>query len=420
MPSVLRTATALTCLTIGLSAPAMAQNINGDDLILSGEITQNGIGTNFFNGNYSSFNGSMCVGNSCTAVEANGLGNPSIKLKWSEPQILMDDTSNVAFNDRDWRIGPARNGAARVFIIMDEGNDWNDSNEVIPFSIVGGAPENAFWLAADGDLGLGTSIPLSDLHIVGAADASMRLETVTDPQSWELYSAADLGIIDRTNLTEPFRIEPGAPTDTMHLGNNGNVGIGTDTPSAPLHVQRTDNTARLLIEDTGSSGAQELFKLSNNGGSYFTFENAAAGTTWFFTHENAAPNRFIIADGVADGPEMTLTADGDLTIPGQLFTGGSCAAGCDRVFDEDYPLPTIAEQAKMMRANKHLPAVGPTPEDGPFNITAMTGGMLNELEKAHLYIAELEERDRVRAAENAAQDARIARLEALVADLAAR
>ena len=122
---------------------------------------------------------------------------------------------------------------------------------------------------------------------------------------------------------------------------------------------------------------------------------------------------FIIADAVADGPEMSLTAEGDLTIPGQLFTAGSCAAGCDRVFDADYPLPSIPEQAAMMRAKKHLPAVGPTPEDGPFNITAMTGGMLNELEKAHLYIAALP-------AENAAQHDRIARLEALVADLAAR
>jgi hypothetical protein len=112
-----------------------------------------------------------------------------------------------------------------------------------------------------------------------------------------------------------------------------------------------------------------------------------------------------------------------VTIPGQLFTAGSCAAGCDRVFDADYPLPTIAEQAALMRAKKHLPAVGPTPEEGPFNITAMTGGMLNELEKAHLYIAELHADLATQRSENAALKAvqndltlRLEKLEARFAD----
>ncbi|WP_425102433.1 hypothetical protein [Tropicibacter sp. S64] len=176
----------------------------------------------------------------------------------------------------------------------------------------------------------------------------------------------------------------------------------------PLHVWREDGTAAVKVENDPSSptAAREMFNMTNNGGSYFTLDNSLSKTTWYFVHENAAPNRFIITDGVADGPEMTLTAEGDLTILGQLFTAGSCAAGCDRVFDAGYPLSSIPEQAALMKALKHLPNVGPTPEDGPFNLTQMTGGMLNELEKAHLYIAELEER--------------VVRLEALVSALSAQ
>ncbi|OWU80776.1 hypothetical protein ATO6_24490, partial [Oceanicola sp. 22II-s10i] len=117
--------------------------------------------------------------------------------------------------------------------------------------------------------------------------------------------------------------------------------------------------------------------------------------------------------------EMRLTPAGNMHIKGQLFTGGSCAAGCDRVFDADYPLPTIAEQAAMMREKRHLPNVGPTPEEGPFNITAMTRGMLNELEKAHLYIAQLDARERSQQARIDAQSEALALLQAQVDSLMA-
>ncbi|MFW2545669.1 hypothetical protein ACN2XU_23860 [Primorskyibacter sp. 2E107] len=99
-------------------------------------------------------------------------------------------------------------------------------------------------------------------------------------------------------------------------------------------------------------------------------------------HENSGRNRFIITDGVDHEAEMTLTADGDRTIPGQIFTAGSCAAGCDRVFDATYPLPSLEQQMTAICATGHLHNVGPTDEDRPFNLSSMSTGMLNELEKA--------------------------------------
>ncbi|MCF3596473.1 hypothetical protein LZG00_21015, partial [Rhodobacteraceae bacterium LMO-12] len=41
---------------------------------------------------------------------------------------------------------------------------------------------------------------------------------------------------------------------------------------------------------------------------------------------------------------------------------------------------------------RHLPNVGPTAESGPMNLSDKIGGMLNELEKAHIYIGELHDR----------------------------
>jgi hypothetical protein len=45
-----------------------------------------------------------------------------------------------------------------------------------------------------------------------------------------------------------------------------------------------------------------------------------------------------------------------------------------------------------MWQNGHLPNIGPTPEDQPINVSDKLGRMLNELEKAHIYIDQLHRR----------------------------
>ncbi|MFW2542790.1 hypothetical protein ACN2XU_09120 [Primorskyibacter sp. 2E107] len=354
-----------------------------------------------------SIDGKICFGTECTASES---FPPTVEVMIKAPdnRFYINDTSTVAGDPtNDWALvfnDESQNGE-EYFEVYDV-----DSDSVL-MHLAAGAREDSIFLDSNSNVGFGTSIPLSNLHIVDGTQPTFRLEETSSGQSWEFLNGGDLGIIDRSNLTEPFRIVPGSPTDTMHLEANGFVGLGTDQPAARLHVSSANGTAKVLVEDTGPKAVREMFAMKNNGGSYFTFDNTDSGTTWYFVHENNAPNRFIITDAVADGPEMTLTADGDLTIEGELFTAGSCAAGCDRVFDADYPLPTIAEQGAMMREMKHLPNVGPTPEDGPFNLTRMSGGMLNELEKAHLYIGQLSDALEAQQRVNADLEARLARIE---------
>ncbi|WP_425097932.1 hypothetical protein [Tropicibacter sp. S64] len=400
-----------------LVAPlALAQDLHNTDVVISGKITQNGSSTNYFNGSMSSFNGTMCVGSSCQTSESNGTGSPPLKLKYTTTDIIFEDTSTTpGIQSGDWRlkINDSGSGIDR-FTIKDE-----DDNTT-PFTVENAAPNDTLWIGSDGQIGFRTSIPEKDLHLKAAIDPTLRLEQTGTARKWDVVGGQNFTVQDRTlSGSLPFQIESNTPTSTLYLDNAGRVGIGYASPQAKLHVRAPGS--KIIVEDSSAAPAvREMFLMQNNGGSYFTLDNTASGTTWYFTHEQNSPNRFIITDGVADGPEMTLTAEGDLTIQGQLFTAGSCSAGCDRVFDADYPLPSIAEQAAMMREMKHLPNVGPTPEDGPFNLTAMTGGMLNELEKAHLYIAELHGENAALEARVTAQDARLAELEALVRSLAAR
>src|SRR3712207_3000509 len=63
----------------------------------------------------------------------------------------------------------------------------------------------------------------------------------------------------------------------------------------------------------------------------------------------------------------------------------------DHVFEREYPLESIEEHAAAMTENKHLAAVPPTQRDAEGNMiandTARLRGLLEELEKAHIYLA---------------------------------
>ncbi|MFW2543506.1 hypothetical protein ACN2XU_12745 [Primorskyibacter sp. 2E107] len=325
------------------------------------------------------------------------------------PRIDVSDTSGTSPGDRDWALQFNDPGGLFDYFAIEDGG-----TNTIPFQIMGGAPPASFVMASDGKIGMGTAIPQTNLHMADPNTVALRMEPGgAGGRIWEVIATGgSFNLRDYTSGQVPFSIYQNAPSYSLSVYHTGNVGMGTQAADTALHVTRDDGTAAIKVENTEASGqgVREMFRMVNEGGSYFTLANTVTDNEWYFVHENNTQGRFMVnhSDG---GLQMALTRSGDMTLMGELYTAGSCAAGCDRVFDEDYPLPTIAEQAALMRANKHLPNVGPTPEDGPFNITAMTGGMLNELEKAHLYIAELHGENEAQAAQIAAMAARLEALE---------
>ncbi|KMK63999.1 hypothetical protein [Puniceibacterium sp. IMCC21224] len=233
---------------------------------------------------------------------------------------------------------------------------------------------------------------LTETLLLRGTDTAIRFDDVSSDggptNDWQIL-ANDVGnsaaainrfsIMNRSENTTPFTIEGPAPVNSLYVAGNGDVGLGASLPQDDLHLQG-GSTSSLRMGIAGSDGSA-AFRLSAN----------AFGLNFQATGRNVTNPTFrslltILSSadhGVVQISNDDLILTGDLTIEGDLFTHGSvCAAGCDRVFDADYPLPTIAEQAAQMRSARHLPNVGPTDEDGPFNVTQKVGGMLNELEKA--------------------------------------
>ncbi|MFZ5964902.1 hypothetical protein ACOXXX_18310 [Thalassococcus sp. BH17M4-6] len=352
------------------------------------------------------FRAGACLGQSCSPEP---LSYGALQIDDPEAAILF------GANDGDWSI-EASQGAGSIFTIRDGAFD-----DAI-FSLEAGAPQSAFWLAASGRVGMGTAIPQAALHIFENTGPAIRMEKGNSggatPQSWEL--GVDPGrfvLRDVDTGNAPLSVHEGAPQAALAVDPGGDIGLGTLFPTAALHLIRADNTAQLLVEDTGASGAQEMLKLSNNGGSYFTFENAAAGTTWFFTHEDASPNRFIIADAVADGPEFTLTAGGDVTIPGNFISGNTTLNVPDYVFADDYALRPLSEVAAFIADNKHLPDVPSAADiaEHGLDMTDMQMRLLQKVEELTLYTLEQEAARRAQETELAGMRQEIAALRALLA-----
>lgn len=189
-----------------------------------------------------------------------------------------------------------------------------------------------------------------------------------------------------------------AQTGVLFVKNN-NVGVHTSNPVQEFHLNDGP--------DTNANGA---------------FRISTASHAWDFATINNI-GAFRISKLGTGTSEFTLAANGALTITGSLKTGGTTCGGggCDLVFQPGTDLLSLREHADSMWALGYLPAVGPTPEMMPINLTEKVGGILHELELSHIYIEQLHQRletsDDVIAnlrAENSAIQARLQLIEKLL------
>jgi hypothetical protein len=359
--------------------------------------------------------GSLCVGFDC--INNENFGFDTIRLKENNTRIKFEDTSVGTFPSTDWQLtaNDSASGGQNRFSIEDVTAARN------PFTIEGGATTNSIYVDSTGRVGFRTSTPVLDLHVSTSNTPGIRLEQNSSggftAQTWDIAgNEANFFVRDVTGGSRlPFRIRPGAPTSSIDISADGDVGIGTASPDASLHVEGSDAATNVLVEETNAAVAtRSLLTLTNNGGAGFSLINANSGQQWRIDTGGADFNITLIGTGeLAD-----IDTAGNMTIVGSLTTGGpTCGGGCDFVFDPAFPLESIEEHAEQMFANRYLPAVGPTQPEVAFNVTEKTGAMLNELEKAHIYIAQLNERVKQKDDELSSLQERLAALEEALAEL---
>lgn len=203
-----------------------------------------------------------------------------------------------------------------------------------------------------------------------------------------------------------------AAAERMRITSSGNVGIGTTNPWSPLHVANAKVSLTLQdIEHLGSdpgygssirftdSAGEPVAYLGDGGSSMLMqFRTMIPGYRLAF---GSGQNYQLVLDPSGNvgintaNPGAALDVNGDLSVKGPIYQRGT-VLHADYVFEPDYKLETIEEHNQFMWQEKHLKAVpkAAKTEDGQeiVEVGARGKGVLEELEKAHIYIAQLNER----------------------------
>ncbi len=327
--------------------------------------------------------GSLCVGFDC--VNGESFGFDTIRMKENNIRIKAQDTSNTAsFPSTDWQLtfNETNNGGANKFSVDDV------SASRTPFTIEGGAPSHSLYVDDGGRIGLGTSTPVVELHVKDGDTPTLRLEqdgsSGFTPQTWDVAgNETNFFVRDVTSGSDlVLRLRAGAPANSIFVDTDGDVGMGTSSPAAQLHVNDTDTRMRIESTAAGNNAAVDL--ISNN--------NGAGSGTWQII-SRGGDGAFAINDSDASAPgaefilRSALDANPGLDILGEIRVGGVALNVPDYVFAPDYELMSLEEVEAFIVANRHLPNIPSSAEiqAGGLNMTEMQMALLEKVEELTLH-----------------------------------
>ncbi|MCB9421141.1 MAG: hypothetical protein H6667_15170 [Ardenticatenaceae bacterium] len=199
--------------------------------------------------------GSICVGFDCVNNES--FGYDTVRLKENNLRIRFYDTSNSgSFPSNDWQLvaNDSTNGGLNYFAIEDA------TAGRIPFRILAGAPANSLYLNAQGNVGLGTAAPVTELHLYDDDTPTIRLEqngtSGWTPQTWDIAGNESYFFIrDVTSgVRLPVKIQKGAPDSSLYLAADGSVILGQGLGPGGANNFYLDANGNLTIPGTLTTG----------------------------------------------------------------------------------------------------------------------------------------------------------------------
>lgn len=279
--------------------------------------------------------GSACVGLDCVNGEV--FGFDTIRMKENNTRLQFDDTSTSAgFATNNWQIraNSSASGGGSFLGFVDQGATGNSETGTIVLEVDAGAPANSVRVSSLGRLGLRTATPVLDVHANTGNTPAIRLEQNNSggftAQTWDMAgNEANFFVRDVTHGSLlPFRIRPGAPTSSIDISADGDVGIGTGSPSKKLHVSAAN--AQILVDrPANAAGNYALINFGTNSVEKFFFglnadsDPGADKLSFFDVAFSATSPRMTFTGGnVGIGtaaPTHLLSVNGDASKPG----GGS-------------------------------------------------------------------------------------------------
>jgi hypothetical protein len=143
-------------------------------------------------------------------------------LTGNTPAVRFEQDASSGFTAQTWDI--AANEAN--FFVRDV-----TGGSRLPFRIRPGAPTSSIDIAASGFVGIGTPSPAANLHVKSAANPTIELQTTgASLADWTIAVANSNGLFsvrDNVSGNAPFKIFPGAPTNSITINPSGSLQVAS-------------------------------------------------------------------------------------------------------------------------------------------------------------------------------------------------
>jgi hypothetical protein len=250
--------------------------------------------------------GRIGLGTSTPAVDIHvkGGNTPTLRLEQDSSSGFTTQTWDVASNETNFFIRDATNGST------------------LPFKIRPGAPNSSIDIAADGDVGFGTSTPDGQFDVAHSADANNHAFLISPT------SNVGVNIDNGQSPSGLFDVQTAGGVSRFNVTSDGKIGIGTSQPASDLEIQSATSHLQDTFLITNTNPDTTIFRaltLSNEGSSKLSFRNtmpSASPVEWNI-HARHEDGSMRITNSENPGREFNLTPDGNLSITGNFTANGT-------------------------------------------------------------------------------------------------
>ncbi|MBM4258385.1 MAG: hypothetical protein FJ147_21115 [Deltaproteobacteria bacterium] len=343
-------------------------------------------------------------------------------------------TNSPNINTQRWQLSDLKNTST----VLDFTSALNNADKSMVVDAIGNmslANGRVFINRNNGNVGIGTTTPVSDIEI-DSVTPSLRFLDISAPPGkgeWRLRVDSNFHVDDISNGTNPLRILPGVPTNTLVVNKDpntliGQVGIGTATPGGNLHIfgAPTADVFNAIGLDPSANGNAFNFGYSGAsfglGSGFFNVRPAAGATAPNPSLRFATGNtqRMIIDNlgnvgigqfGASPGnpgtaPLAKLHVQGNIRADGVFISNGTQLNVPDYVFAADYKLRPLSEVAAYIKQEQHLPEIPSAAaiKQQGVNLSEMQMQLLKKIEELTLYTIQQEQTIQAQAALNQCQE----------------
>lgn len=293
-----------------------------------------------------------------------------------------------------------------------------------------------------GKVGIGTNAPLTPLHVAGTLTLAGNLKFTADSQSIQfanpVESPAPMMYFFESGTTNKDRMvfahSPsfpnwglqysdaidqfnflGAGASRMSINlSNGNVGIGSSSPTSKLHVEGSQTLAgnlsftagnqSILFANPGTTPNPMMYMFSSGtvNTERMVFAHSPSFPTWGLQYTDVSDKFDFLGGGTSRMTINLSSGNVGIGVTAPVYRLEVCGTirakevrvetgWCDYVFEKNYKLRSIEELERYINQNKHLPGIAPAAEvekEG-LKVGEMNKAMMEKIEELTLYVIQL-------------------------------